>query len=126
MLTPKTKMKTGRKMDFGTPKRKLTSGRNSALSRGTSGEQKAQEEPDRHGEKKGRDHFPGGHPEALQHFRPAKQRLQGGEDGARRGGHPGVEPSQSRHGLPEADERKDGGGNDQALAPPHGPTAWWA
>src|SRR5215470_15046073 len=36
MLTPKTRMKTGRKMDLGTPNRKFTRGRTSAPSTGTS------------------------------------------------------------------------------------------
>src|SRR5262249_39531372 len=45
MLTPKTRMKTGRKMDLGTPKRKLTSGRTSAPRSGTSARRKPRRRP---------------------------------------------------------------------------------
>src|SRR5215471_977404 len=45
MLTPKTRMKTGRKIDFGTPKRKLTSGRKSAPTTGTSARRKPSSRP---------------------------------------------------------------------------------
>src|SRR5215470_4822519 len=45
MLTPKTRMKTGRKMDLGTPKRKLTRGRTSAPSTGISARRNPRRRP---------------------------------------------------------------------------------
>src|SRR5215475_4623406 len=45
MLTPKTRMKTGRKMDLGTPNRKLTRGRTRAPSTGTSARRKPRKSP---------------------------------------------------------------------------------
>jgi hypothetical protein len=45
MLTPKTRMKMGRKMDLGTPKRKLTRGRSRAPKKGTSARVKPMNRP---------------------------------------------------------------------------------
>src|SRR5215472_2097331 len=45
MLTPKTRMKTGRKMDLGTPNRKFTRGRTRAPSTGTSARRKPRRRP---------------------------------------------------------------------------------
>src|SRR4030095_4988048 len=45
MLTPKTRMKTGRKMDLGTPNRKFTSGRKSAPRMGDSARRKPRSRP---------------------------------------------------------------------------------
>src|SRR5215471_16546431 len=45
MLTPKTRMKTGRKMDLGTPNRKFTRGRTSAPSTGASARMKPRRRP---------------------------------------------------------------------------------
>src|SRR5713226_6360055 len=45
MLTPNIRMNTGRKIDLGTPKRKLTRGRNSAPSTGTSARVKPMRSP---------------------------------------------------------------------------------
>ena len=45
MLTPNTRMNTGRKIDLGTPNRKLTSGRNSPPSSGTSARTNPRQSP---------------------------------------------------------------------------------
>src|SRR5262245_48454055 len=45
MLTPKTRMNTGRKIDFGTPNRKLTRGRRSPPRSGTSARRKPSRRP---------------------------------------------------------------------------------
>src|SRR5262249_61407490 len=88
------------------------------------GEEEAQKESRGQGDQEGREDFPAGDGEARAHFRPRGQPYEGVHDGGGRGSGGRIDPAQPSPHPPEREEAEDGGGDDQALVPPHGPRAW--